>query len=251
MTTRLRKSAQKGFTLIEVVAALTLLAILISMVYGSVSHATRVRIKMTSAVRNFEEIQGLFDRMRQDLQGAYSEVRQKKEGSGYPHTVFLIESQEMDGMSADLLSFSTLSNQVFYLEGEDHNGFAHSEISYDYEQADDEDGLKIYRRQDATMDQEPLEGGRRFLLARQIRGASFRAFDASDKTWVESWDSRDKEGRLPLAVEVTLWYGGIKDEADSWMPIATVIPMLNENFGTIKTQLSDVVPKGSEKAAGK
>lgn len=232
---------------------MALLAILMGMVYGTVAHAVRVRTRLETAVRKFETVQGLLERMRSDLEGTYAELQassRKKGGDrAQPHWILYLNDQEGNGAPADELVFSSLANKEYFIEGEDHNIFSHEEIGYNLQappEDDNSDGYDMMRRSDVTMDRDPLEGGNVYRLASGLRGFNVRLYSEKEKGWEDSWDSRDKPGEFPVAAEITLWYGGVEDDQDSWIPVALLVPFYNRNFGSTGGY-NDLNPKNSTK----
>src|SRR5262249_35623568 len=91
------------------------------------------------------------------------------------------------------------------------------EISYFLDKDRDSGQFSLWRRRDATPDDDPLSGGTREEIARGLRGLKLEYYDGFD--WYQEWG--DPEGRrrgevslidhpnlagLPEAVRITLWF---------------------------------------------
>ncbi len=226
-----KQQSTLGFTLIELLLAISLLAILVSFYGGMITHSVRLKEKILSEVRHFETMQGLLQRLEFDIAGAYLEpITDKHEVT---HTGFFLENNTESGAEVDILAFTTHANTVIFLEGQDHNEFAHSEIGYEFVLDDESELFKMYRREDATMDLEVKEGGVRYLLAEGLRGFNVQVYNSKDKSWAESWNSNDAGNLLPDAVEVTIWYGGT-EEQDSWKPLSKLIRLEHVGGGDFR-----------------
>lgn len=226
---------QSGFTLIEVLLAASLMSILVVLYGGSITQSIRVRDKVRDAVRSFESLQGLVVRLEADLRGMYIE------SISNDHSVTATRFQlinEFDGDSPiDTLQFTTfvnLSNQGLFQNVGDGNSFMHAELAYEFEFDKETETYTLFRREDLGMDLEPEDGGLSFVLVRNLRGLDVLAYDSQTKSWEENWDSRDKNNRLPTALQLVVWYGGDENK-DSWRPLVKTLFIESTTGGDLRS----------------
>lgn len=250
-----------GFSLIEVLLAIALLGILVSFYAGSIVQSLRMRERIAGTVRQFETMQGLMTRLENDARGMYLEVRRPAAvdtatGASDPdvsHTAVVLEDNTSGSASLDNFSFTSASNAVYFLEGGDHNEFGHVEIGYEFiedEEADD-GSYRMLRRSDVTLDDEPLAGGAMYDVARGIRGFDVRLYNAEEKSWQDSWDTRDNGNKLPGAVQLFVWYGGDQDDRDSWKMLAKTVLLSVQSGGEAKESFGAAVSGTTSGAAQK
>ena len=90
------------------------------------------------------------------------------------------------------------------------------EVSYFVDREPDSGKLSLWRRRDATPDNEPLAGGSREEIAQGVRGLRFEYYDGWE--WFDEWGDPQGKGKaqnsvlpqpnltgLPEAVRITLW----------------------------------------------
>ncbi|MBI3854445.1 MAG: prepilin-type N-terminal cleavage/methylation domain-containing protein [Planctomycetes bacterium] len=186
--------ARRGFTLVELMLAVLILAIMMSIIYGVV-------VSTVSAARRVEEITAtseigpaILTQIRADLEAAFL----PKEGE-----FFVASKRAGAGNNRDRIDF--VSGVMAYgPENEIEAPRFHSvnEVGYQLLESRKDPGLAIlYRREDYFIDAEPLKGGRLTELYDRVRSFSLR-FREGDK-WRDDWNSKTQKG-LPRAVEIEL-----------------------------------------------
>ncbi|MBV8882222.1 MAG: prepilin-type N-terminal cleavage/methylation domain-containing protein [Planctomycetaceae bacterium] len=185
---------KSGFTLVELMLAILILAIMMSIVYGVV-------VSTVSAAKRVEEITAsseigpaLLTRIRADLEAAFL----PKEGE------FFVGSKRPGG-GADRDRIDFISSDVAYgSENDVEEPRFHSinEVGYQVLDSRKDPNVGIlYRREDFFIDAEPLKGGRLTEMYDRVRGFSLRYYDG--KEWRADWSSKTQKG-LPKAVEIEL-----------------------------------------------
>ena len=184
----------QGFTLIEVMLAILLLAIMMSIVYGVV-------LSTVNAARRVEEITAasevgpaILTRIRADLEAAFL----PKEGE-----FFLGIKKPGAGMDRDRVDF--ISSDVSYgSENDVEEPRFHSINEVGYQVLDskkDPNVAVLYRREDFFIDADPLKGGHLVEMYDRVKSFSLRYYDGQD--WRTDWSSKTQKG-LPKAVEIEL-----------------------------------------------
>ena len=180
---------QRGLTVVDLLVALTILALVLTAVYSVFSFQKRT-MRSASLGRDVYA-QGLIilDRMTRDISGSWL-----PQESGTSRLVCRFAA------SGDRLDFITTA----VLSPDESAGPGLVEVGYRLEQNDgDDDGtLSLYRRQDMTLDDDPADGGREIVLSRDVRSLALRFLD---KDFIETatWEA-EKAALLPRAVRITL-----------------------------------------------
>jgi type II secretion system protein J len=188
------KRRRDGFTLIELMLAVLILAIMMSIIYGVV-------VSTVTAARRVEEITAtseigpaILTQIRIDLEAAFL----PKEGE-----YFVATKRTGGGASRDRIDF--VSGVMAYgSENGIEEARFHSvnEVGYQMIESRKDPSVGIlYRREDYFIDSDPLKGGRLTELYDRVRSFNLRFLDG--ETWRGDWNSKGQKG-LPKAVEIEL-----------------------------------------------
>lgn len=200
---------KRGFTLIEVLLALTITAVIIGFIYSSFW----VTVKSYNALREKEGLyrsaRVIMDKISSQLQSAYLDsVPQIKSSNFIPVTAFIGVDDTINGLPADKIIFSSLSGGLRIVGGENIKPWGQSvELSYYADvDADNPEQLDLFCRYDFTLDRDPTSGGITFPVLFNIKGINFRYYDSFTHQWFDNWDTRNEGSYyLPKLVEVTLY----------------------------------------------
>ena len=206
----------RGFTLIEVLVALTILAILLTTVYGAVSRTIRSKDhaeasgKMNSEGR--EAAMHIADEIEASLSpsrvvgGVYSPVFQGV-GSG-------------SGQPLDEVRFTMTMRPPFGRADGSGSSGGRVAVTYQLGQSQPMQCQPSYMLWRTQIPIQQLAGGQddqntdqeipatQLPVIDHIAGLRLRYLDGNSGQWTDSWDSvtnEDQQGRLPLAVEVALF----------------------------------------------
>lgn len=203
----------RAFTIIELVMAFTLFALVLTATYNSIYHASQTK---TAAKRRADLLRAgvsFLSRLDREIGAAYI---QRGGGAHNSRTVFIGETA--DGVvPRDTLVLTCNCTEIWTFGLVDTNRIPHTEVAYDFIYSSDEGRTLLVRRQDDTLDSDPIDGGLSDALWPAIRGLDLRFLDPDDKAWKDSWDSRSRGGQqspLPQAVEVTIWLAEPEDEGE-------------------------------------
>ncbi|HUR38709.1 MAG TPA: prepilin-type N-terminal cleavage/methylation domain-containing protein, partial [Planctomycetota bacterium] len=169
---------RRGFTLVELMLAILILAIMMSIIYGLV-------VSTVSAARRVEEITAsseigpaILTRVRSDLQAAFL----PKDGE-----FFVGAKRPGGGADRDRIDF--ISGEMAYgteIDGEDARFHSINEVGYQVlENRKDPNVGVLYRREDYFIDAEPLKGGRLTEVYDRVRSFSLRYYDG--EAWRPDW----------------------------------------------------------------
>ncbi len=193
---------QRGFTLVELLMAIFIFAIVISSVYGAYRSTFRITNSTESQIEYSNMARVALDRITGDLESYYSGTGGFMRG----------ESQEGDTGRSDTLAFTSTSHLIFSKK-ELPSGYAL--IAYITE-IDDETGLmRLYRidkafRPGDTQDRIDEEKG--FLLCDRLAEVRFTYFAAEGGSESDDWQSQEageqqgegNTGKYPAMIAITL-----------------------------------------------
>ena len=196
-----------GFTLMEILMAMFIFTLVVSMLYFS----------YTGTVRNMEEVESQSDiygmariaieRMIDDLASAYVSTwsqNAKSQEENIPVTGFIGEDSEINGRSADTLRFQARAHMVFNADVEDNGA---TEITYYVIENDEEGRFALYRSDTPQLAEGQEAGVGGFVLCEDVYAINFTYHDENGEVH-DSWDSTKEEfkGRLPVMVSIELWF---------------------------------------------
>ncbi len=183
-----KNSGESGFTLIEILVAISLLAIVLTSVYGvftSVSNASG-RLDKDSAVYHRARI--LFDRIGRELRGTYFHPSNRD---------LVFHGSSIDEGDLELELTTTAVTPVIQAG----SGIARVHYRLTKDQDNDGDGLVLLRtEQTLHSSRRDAEGAGMMRLIPGVEAMSIRFF--SNGAWQTQWDGL-KSG-LPELVEITL-----------------------------------------------
>lgn len=181
---------EKGFTLIEVLVAISILAIVLTSVYGIFSSVSLARGRLQADSAEYHRARVIFDRLGRELRGAYFSAQDAR-------LAFVAGSSNDD--SLDELELTTTAVSPLSKTG---SGVARVRYRLTEDQ-EDSDGRQVLLRseQPAYQTSEKLENVDMMRLAAGIESLSVRFFSAGQ--WQEEWDSHSS-GSLPEMVQLTL-----------------------------------------------
>jgi general secretion pathway protein J len=195
------KKNQRGFTLLEVLFAVSILSLVVTVIYASFSGAAR-NVKEAEAIRDRTDMaRTLIARLSDDIANAY--YKSPKDMIFYGKQT----TQETDKPRLDNLSLTTLTNWRRPASRETDLW----EVGYRFDEKPDGSGKVLVRREkrEFAQDNKPLEGGTDMEITDQVRELRLRyssglvSAGTTSLTWEDEWDSRVK-GFPPKIVEIRL-----------------------------------------------
>lgn len=192
----------RGFTLIELIVAITVLAFVTMLLYGSFSSMKSTRDGLARIQDRYREGRIAMARITRDLQSAYiSQHVPISPALVVQKTAFVGKV----GIPAHRIDFNAFSNVQ-----RDRSAHVSDQIEVSYyvtdnpEQAGTND---LVRRTSEYPDLEPDKGGRVEVLATDVDLFELEYLDPTTGLWTETWDTTQATGqtnRLPLQVRVRL-----------------------------------------------
>lgn len=219
MRTRQHKRA---FTLLEVMVAIGIVAMLGVLIYGAFMGMSRSRKNMEHVGNRYQQGRQAVDRMARELSSAFLSGHQPFQQLQYVReTTFL----GTDSRPADRVDFTSFS--YMRLQADSHES-DQCEVSF-FAATDPKTGqLDLVRRVQKYIDDEPTRGGLVQVLAENIDSFDVSYFDSLTGEWIDSWDTVQAAaqlGRLPGAVWIKLWLNGGPGDAPVKFETKVQIPI--------------------------
>ncbi len=192
-------------TLIELLISMAILAFISVLVFASVDGMRRSRQGVERITDRYREGRLAIARISRELQSTYLSAHAPiDESLRVVHTSFVGEA----GTPAGRLDFNSFSNRRL---AQNARMSDQVEIAYFGSEDPDQPGVIDLARRVAPPDEEPREGGKVEVLARDIDLFQLEYLDPLTGLWREEWDSTSvvgEKGRLPLQVKVVLVLNG-------------------------------------------
>jgi general secretion pathway protein J len=213
MSARTLRRTLRGFTLIEVLISIAILAAITSILFGAFSALKKSKDGISRLQDRQREGRLAMARITRELQSAYISAHVPlNQALIVQKTIFKGER----GTPSDRVDFTAFANQRL-----DKNAHVSDQCELSYYGSPNPDGSgtnDLVRRIDTEIDLEPTKGGRVEVLATDIDMFDLQYLDAQTGQWQESWDTTQTTGqldRLPLQVRVILVLnGGARAAAD-------------------------------------
>jgi general secretion pathway protein J len=195
----IRNSISKGFTLIEVLLAMTILAVIMTVIYTSFSTAGR-NVEQAESIRDETDLaRTLISRISDDIANAY--VNRNMNFSARI-TIFEGKKEEVENSGEkirhDSITLTTLTNW----RKPDSKEMELWEVGYFFKEKPDGNGYTLFRREKRELNKDvpALEGGVEYEITDRAKSLQFRYYDGSN--WTDAWDK--SLSKVPAAVEIAL-----------------------------------------------
>jgi prepilin-type N-terminal cleavage/methylation domain-containing protein len=190
----------KGFTLLEILVSIAILAVILGAIYGAYTSNVEA-IQMARQHGQVNQVARIvLDRLSKELESAFIQ------SENIPDHVKLGitgETQEKEDKRIGRIHFTTLSSSPL-AERVPQTDLC--EVGYDLEEDPEDGGYVLYRREDGSPDEDIETGGGRYEVARNVAGFEVTFVDSKGEEW-DQWDSIGTEGHsgtLPLLVVLRL-----------------------------------------------
>ncbi|MGB8929698.1 MAG: type II secretion system protein GspJ [Anaeromyxobacteraceae bacterium] len=187
----------RGLTLIEVMIAMAITAIMGAMVAGAIGQVDRASVVTRAQSERYGEARRALSRLTSELAMAFvSEHFDSARFSNGRPTLF--RGRE------DGVLFSTMAHvRLFRGAKESDQAFVEYALDRDPE---DRDADALFRREKLRIDGDPGSDGRRDLVARGVKRLTLSYWDAKKKEWVREWDTSrvERSNELPALVRAEM-----------------------------------------------
>ena len=194
------KGYPKGFTLLEVLLAISLLSVIITLAYLSFDQISTHSQILNQNIQNQQKLRLLMHVVSEDLRAAYflPSLAQLQQPSGLQAGLRVYEGKPFSWFSAHVVGKARLHrNAKQAIDPEVHET--------GYEVVQDEEGLKLVRREDYYIDGNLNEGGVKQVLVIGVKAFNLEFLPLranEERGWVKEWSalSRTANDRMPVAI---------------------------------------------------
>jgi general secretion pathway protein J len=192
----------RGFTLLEIILAVTILALIGTMVYGGFSQTALNKARVEEDVDHSRVVHMALERMTRELTMAFVSTHANPSlDLRVMETAFIGK----DHGNEDRIDFTSFSHRRLYRNAKESD---QNEISYFVaEDPDDPRARVLARREQNRIDEDPRKGGKSQILVPGLTEFSVEYLDPLISEWVQAWDSEDMLGqanRLPTQIRIRL-----------------------------------------------
>ena len=185
-----------GFTLIEVLIALTITAVVGALLVGTFRSVDRANEIVRDQGDRYGSSRVALTRLARELSMAF--LSKRFDGNQFRERPTLFVGRE------DTLLFTTMAHERLWLDARESD-----QAVVEYGLDDDparRDAKALFRREKPRIDAEADRGGRRDVVTDHVTGLRFQYWDQKRKEWVREWSTRSTEhaDELPLRVKVEL-----------------------------------------------
>jgi type II secretion system protein J len=211
-----RFTRQSGFTLMEVMMAVAILAGMMMLAYRTVAGTTDSRKVFEKFEAHNHELRMAMGRMVADLEGAYLSKNEDQMAT-HPRTLFVAKSSN----KLPEIKFSSLAHKPLWADANESEQTVISYISRnDPEHAGVIDWVRREQRRPSNEvpEQEPADYD---VLVHDIVSAKVEFFNWKNTEWQDTWDTTQSDGQkgwLPSRVRITVV---VKDAAGNDYKITT------------------------------
>ena len=196
---------KRGFTLLEVVVAITVLSLIMGIVYKTFATVADSNIRGIVLLESDIKVRNLAQFLTKDLSSLFIDFEnpydlEKNRGIIYG---LVGSSLEEEG---NRLNFTALSTE----SGNFGDAFV-SEVGY-FLHHQEEGSYRLMKRMDRTPDNNMEEGGQAFEIIEGLKSISFEFLDNNGE-WISEWDTFDKnKDKLPKSIKIIITFS--EDEED-------------------------------------
>jgi len=201
------QSSRSGFTLIEIILSISILALMMAVAWGSYASATSSQQRMQDINGRLHGVEQAMNRMVRELSMAFITSHGSEETQ--------LEIRYKTGFYGenDRIDFTSMGYVRMF---RDDKVGDQSEISYYVKRVRNDAGdlvPSLVRREDAPIDDDPQKGGTIMTLLENVESFRLEYWDdqkagvsVGSDGWVDEWDSEsaDQAKRLPSRVKITI-----------------------------------------------
>ena len=228
-----------GFTLLEILVAVFILAIIISIIFSSYTGTFRITEETEFQAKIYQMARIALERIQEDLEcgsplskGAPAEIEGSPSEDAAMSAGFLGENEEIDGRYADSLTF--LSTKHILMGKEDrHSGL--TRIAFYVIENNDGESFTLYRSETLEFVNAPEEKTGGVILCDGLFSVNFVYYN-SDGDQYDGWDTSEDEfmGKLPARVSIQLEFlNGPHSETPLKFSTGVALPMARDIYGVI------------------
>ena len=190
---------QRGFTLVEIMVAVAVAALLLSTIYGVFQTVAGAKQRLDQEGENYHIARVIFDRLSRELRSAYFPAKGGRFEGG------------TNEQGETYLSFTTTASTPL-------SGAGVGEVSYLLQlDRDNPAGRKVLDRSERGLNSAE-EVSQSYRIASGIEQLTLRFYD--DGTWLDQWPT-SAQAKTPRAIEISL----LMEVGDTLVPFRTTLEL--------------------------
>jgi len=220
-----------GFTLIEVMVAIALMAVIMTLIWSSTSQSLRAKDRVENrdmvfhaggtALRKFSDdmVMAFLAKTSTGTTGFQMAGAAARAQSAEPFKTFFIGSDEGE---ADSVAFTSLSHQRLFKNAKESD---QCRVSYEVVPGEDDPGrMDLVRRMDPWFGSTTEVEADPIVLVEGIKSFNIEYYEVKKAEWVKNWNTEQQEwqNRLPTAVRVSISFADPDDE-ERTIPMSTAV----------------------------
>lgn len=213
-----------GMTLVEVLVAVAILAMVATVVFGGFSQTMRNKAAVEEAADRSHVIRVALERMTREIASAYVSMHRNPSPALQTMNTCFIGGRSGRGHRLDFTSFS---HRRLYRDSHESD---QNELSYFVtSHPEHRDRLVLARREQRRIDEDPQSGGTIQILVDDVTGFEMEYLDPTSNLWVDEWDTTElthQPGRLPAQVKIRLYVPGRRDRNRREVYATRATPMI-------------------------
>ncbi|MFO0619022.1 MAG: type II secretion system protein GspJ [Polyangiaceae bacterium] len=195
-----RRARARGLTLIEVIVALGIMALVSVVLYGAFDGMARTRTSLEKLGDRYQQGRSAISRISRELQSAFISLHEPLDASLTTRKTLFVGRSDRPADRVDFTSFSHLR-----VNAETHES-DQNELSY-FGSPNPNGGVDLVRRESKYIDADPQHGGVVQVLAEDVQLFKLEYLDGVSGQWNTSWDTTQLDLaslRLPAQIRVEL-----------------------------------------------
>jgi general secretion pathway protein J len=196
------RARSRGLTLLEVMVAVAILAMVSVLIYGAFDGMSRSKKSLERMGDRYHQGRAAMARITSELSSAFLSLHQPLTQQQIRRITIFVGTHSLP---IDRLDFTSFSHRRLSRDSHESD---QNEISYFASPDPDVSGkIDLARREAAIIDIEPKKGGDVNVLVDDIDEFSLSYLDPMSDMWTDTWDSTQvtgQPGRLPFEVRITL-----------------------------------------------
>ncbi len=193
---------KRGFTLLEIILAVTILALIGTMIYGGFSQTALNKARVEEDSDHSRIVHTALERMVRELSMAFVSTHVNPSPDlRVVETAFIGKDHGSD----DRIDFTSFSHRRLFRNAKESD---QNEISYFVTEDPDDPKVRVLaRREQNRIDQDPRKGGKSQILLPNVTEFNVEYFDPLISEWVQTWNTEDmlaQPNRLPTQVRIRL-----------------------------------------------
>lgn len=197
----MRRASRRGFTLLEIMIAVAITALMGAMVSMAFQTGFNAKEVVETEADHYRMLRAAMNRMSREIGSAF--VSDRYDGSRFRDqndrpTNFIGES--------DSLTFTTFAHQRLYTDAKESD---QAVVEYSLRTSTERGAngrMDLMRRENPNIGERMDRGGSTDVLFEGVKKVEFAYWDSERKEWEDEWDTRrtEKKSILPTRVRITL-----------------------------------------------